>query len=154
MFRLYILLFITIYITSCSYVSDAPRTLWGSSVRVLENERERAIVKEFQCAQDSCFDTVFSMTKSYREQKSLEAESKKSEEVEGLMRFMADRNKGYIILMHVPEAVDTTEVGVFFKRSSEGATKVEVSSLSSLAKSNAAKIIFERLAGQYETVNK
>ncbi len=150
MLKLYILLIITIFISSCAYISDAPRTLWGSSVRVLEQERERAIVKEFQCTKDSCFDAVFAMTQSYREQKRIEENPEADVD---LMRFMANRDRGYIILMQVPEAVDTTEVGVFFERASEKVTRVEISSLSSRAKSSAAKMIFERLAGQYETVN-
>jgi len=124
---------------------DFPRTLWGSSIRVLQQERDGKFAKEFRCARDECFEAVFAMTDSYREH-----EANKNQD--RLLRHMFDRDKGYIVVMRVPGAVDTTEVGIFFDRLRGGSTSVEISSLSARAKQKVSEMVFGQLGRQFETV--
>jgi len=126
-------------------VTDFPRTLWGSSVRVLQRQRDGALAKEFLCAQNECFDAVFAMTDSYREHAASKTQDR-------LLRHMFDPDKGYIVVMRVPDAVDTTEVGIFFDRWHEGSTRVEISSLSTHAKQKVSEMVFGQLGSRFETV--
>jgi pimeloyl-ACP methyl ester carboxylesterase len=67
------------------------------------------------------------------------------EEDQKFTLFAEDPRKRYMILMGVPESVDTTEVGVFFDSLGYGKTKIDISSLSSRAKRIAAEMIFQKL---------
>jgi hypothetical protein len=62
-----------------------------------------------------------------------------------LRLFLKDRRRNLIVVMGVPNCVDTTEVGIFFTPQDSGNVKVELSSLSSKAKRNAAELIFGQL---------
>jgi len=56
-----------------------------------------------------------------------------------------------MVLIGVPGSVDSTEVGVFFDPSQEGQIKIDVSSLSSVAKVTAAELIFTELNKKFQT---
>ena len=65
---------------------------------------------------------------------------------------MKDPRQAYVIVMGVPGCVDTTEVGIFFDALSDHQTKIDVSSLSSRAKREVARIIFDEMARAYDVV--
>jgi hypothetical protein len=73
-------------------------------------------------------------------------------EIPKLKIFLQDRVKSLIVLMNVPGCVDTTEVGLFFVTVDTGKTRVEVSSLSEIAKMNTAEIIFPELAKNFPVI--
>jgi len=66
--------------------------------------------------------------------------------------FMSDPRRGLIVLMGVPNSVDTTEVGVFFDETSRGNVRVDIASLSSQAVHVAAPLIFENLKRRFPVV--
>ena len=66
--------------------------------------------------------------------------------------FLQNRRKGEMIVVGVPSAVDTTEVGVFFVREQDGITRIEFSSLSSNAKRVVSELVFAALSPQYPEV--
>lgn len=70
----------------------------------------------------------------------------------GLNIFLQDRSKGLIVLMNVPDAIDTTEVGLFFVPVAAGTTRVEVSSLSEVAKLSASELVFKELEKLFPAV--
>ncbi len=138
--RIIILLFISLYISGCSWISDFPRTMWGSSVRVLSAQRAQAKTEVFSCDPEQCFDHVLAMTAPYGAERSDDM----------FVLFLKDSKKRYMILMGVDNAVDTTEVGVFFDALDGRQTKIDIASLSSRARDAAATLIFERMAQMCE----
>ncbi len=143
--KIIILLYISISISGCAWVVDFPRSLWGSSIRVLSDQRKDAETKIFSCDRDVCFDAVLAMTRPNFVLAEDEAdEADKTDE--RFVLFMKDARKRYIVVMGVPGAVDTTEVGIFFNVIKDGQTKIDISSLSSRAKQEAARRIFEKLS--------
>jgi len=141
--RLIILLIISIYIYGCSWIIDFPRSMWGSSVRVLSDKRDQALSKEFSCSRDECFDEVLQLTLPY---------GVEDPENDKFLLFLKDKKKRHMIIMDVPASVDTTEVGVFFDSMANGKIKVDISSLSSRAKEKAAGIIFTKLGTRFQDV--
>lgn len=122
----------------CASVLDIPKKIWGSSTRALEAARSDASAKVFTCTPDACFDAVVAMT----------VDDLKAAPPRGRMLdlFLKDIRRRRLVLMKVPGAVDTTEVGVFFTVLDKDRTRVEVSSLSTNAKLTAASLIFAELA--------
>ena len=118
-----IILFLTLCL-GCSPL-EIVKTMWGSSTRALEQARDKAITKVYQ--------------KSYWEcvRASLESMDKNEWTI-----FKKDEIKGYVVLLGIKGAVDTTEVGVFFEEMSDGETRIEISSLSTNAKRIIAKHLF------------
>ena len=135
--KILIILCIFISISGCAWIIDLPRSVWGSSVRVLSDKRSDAETKIFSCDREVCFDAVLAMAKS---------QLVKDEDDERFVLFMKDARKRYIVVMGVPNAVDTTEVGIFFDVIRKGQTKIDVSSLSSRAKQEVSKRIFAKLS--------
>ena len=43
-------------------VIEAPKIIWGSSTRALEQARDRAVSRSFECRFEECFDAVIKMT--------------------------------------------------------------------------------------------
>lgn len=129
---------------SCSQAIEFSKTIWGSSTRPLENARVDAVKETFDCPLDTCFDIVLEMTED-----DLSADPPK-ERIFDL--FIKNKKKQLIVIMGVPESIDTTEVGIFFT-AKEGTTLIEVSSLSRTAKRVASQIIFDEIKKQYQVVN-
>jgi len=138
---LIIIAFFSLFLTGCSWISDLPRSIWGSSTRVLSEKREAALSREFNCSPQGCFDAVVDMTASYKE-------DSEDDDLK-LMLFLKNKHRGHLVLMGVPGSVDTTEVGVFLGDHGGGRTRVEISSLSSRARDTAAKMIFDHLSNQF-----
>ncbi len=145
------------------------QVLWGSSTRALEDVRAEAVSQTYPCPFNECFDAVLSLGRNFRtpqpldvqqmfssmggEEKTKEVDASTSEQsketpisYEGTYYvFIKDRIKKHIIVMDIPEVINTTEVGIFFLNLDEKTTQVEIASLSPLAKEKAAQIVFQQL---------
>ena len=113
--------------SGCAAVKETSKTVWGSSTRALDRARNDAITKSFDCSYDDCYREVL-----------------KAAELEEYTIFIKDKNQMHIVLMGVKGQVNTTEVGIFFTRLSNG-TKVDVTSLSTNAKRKVADVVFDQL---------
>ncbi len=122
----------------CSWLADMPRTLWGSSIRALEDARVNALSRSYICSFDDCFDAVLSLGRN--ESKYVPYTKRKIFDV-----FLKDRIRACIVVMGIKGNIDTTEVGVFFYPSGKNAIRVDVSSLSSIAKQKVAEAVFKEL---------
>ena len=107
---------------------EVSKTLWGSSTRALEAARDRAITKTYD---KSYWDCVRS---------SIAVVGKRHWVI-----FQKNEIKGYLVVMGVHGAVNTTEIGIFFDELSDTQTKIEISSLSTNAKRKVAKGLFHGL---------
>jgi len=121
--------------SSCSFFDhpvdstvEVGKTLWGSSTRALEVARDQAVTKTYD---KSYWDCVRS---------SIAVAGKKKWVI-----FKKDEIQGYLVLMGVKGAVNTTEIGVFFYELSDTQTRIEVSSLSTAAKRKVARALFHGL---------
>ena len=66
--------------------------------------------------------------------------------------YIKNRPENLLVVMGVPDCVNTTEVGIFFTPLDAGNVKLELSSMSTKAKNNASKIIFEQLNKQFPEI--
>ena len=107
---------------------ETVKTIWGSSTRALENERVHAQVKTYSFS----YWEVFKAAKRVIEQ-------------QGYVLFKSDDIRGVMIVMGVPQTVNTTEIGIFFVEEGERQTRIEVTSLSTNAKRLLSKTLFEGL---------
>ncbi len=129
----------------CSWLADMPRTLWGSSIRALENARLNALSRSYICSFDDCFDAVLSLGRN--ESMYVPYTKRKVFDV-----FLKDRIRACIVVMGVKGNIDTTEVGIFFYPSGKNAIRVDVSSLSSIAKEKVADSVFKELDMRFKRV--
>jgi hypothetical protein len=104
------------------------KTLWGSSTRVLEQERRNAITKTYDKPYRDCMRSAIAVA------------GKKHWVI-----FKKDEIKGYMVVMGIKGCVNTTEIGIFFDNLSDHRTRIELSSLSTNAKRQAAKGLFHGL---------
>lgn len=111
----------------CSPI-EITKTIWGSSTRKLEQARSDAITKTYD--------------KSYWN--TIRAAIAVMEKEEWIL-FKKDEVSGYVVLMGIKGAVNTTEVGVFFVEVTPNQTRVEISSLSTSAKRLVAKPLFHHM---------
>ncbi|MFA6636676.1 MAG: hypothetical protein WCV56_06205 [Candidatus Omnitrophota bacterium] len=116
-------------VSGCSSSKYNLASLAGTNVRDLEAHKDSGITRTFNIPRGEAFDKTVSIVKNA-----------------GLTVFQRNPKKGYIVVMGFKEQVDTTRVGIFFEPASETATKITLSSLSSLVLPKAEKIIFEGLA--------
>ncbi len=116
----------------CSRIADAPKVLWGSSTRALEEARPQAFHKDYPCNLGLCFEDVLEVARKH-----------------DLEVFISDRKKGLIVLMGFQGSVNTTEVGIFFSHLGPTQTKIEVVSLSPQAQQTAAKMLVSALDKLY-----
>ena len=130
----------------CALICDMPRTLWGSSIRALEDARLDAVSRSYVCSFDECFDAVLSLG---RNEKMYNPVSKRKV----FDIFLKDRIRACIVVMGIKGNIDTTEVGIFFSPSGRRAIKVEVSSLSSTAKERVAEAVFRELSLRFKQEN-
>ena len=145
------------------------RVLWGSSTRALEEARAEAVTQTYPCHFNECFDAVLGLGRDFRTPQPLNvgqmfssmggdeeppkadiSSSAQPQEIPvtdtgSYYVFIKDRVQKHIIVMDIPGALNTTEVGIFFSNSDEKTTQVEIASLSPLAKEKAAQIVFHQL---------
>jgi len=107
---------------------EVAKTLWGSSTRALEEARDNAITKTYDKPYWDCVRSAVAVVDKRH-----------------WVLFKKDEIKGYMVVMGVHGAVNTTEIGVFFDELSDTQTKVEVSSLSTNAKRRVSKELFHGL---------
>ena len=107
---------------------EITKTIWGSSTRALEEARATALTKTYDKGYWDCVKEAIHVIDEH-----------------GYMIFKKDEVKGYLVLMGIKGAVNTTEVGVFFVELSDTQTRIELSSLSTNAKRIVAKALFHGL---------
>jgi len=131
--------------------------MWGSSTRALEDARDDAISKTYQCSFDDCFDAVLSLARhlsvgvSGREDAYANADEKtvSGSDHKFFEVFIKDRDRQHIVVMGIGGSVDTTEAGIFFSQTSPTTIKLEVTSLSTNAKRRVAQIVFDALDSRF-----
>ena len=116
---------LTFGIAGCAGLMDVPKTILGSTTRVLEEARINAITKTYEKGYWDCFKAALSVV-----------EKKK------YVLFQKDEVRGFMVIMGIPGSVDTTEVGVFFVELNDHQTRIELSSLSTNAKRVLSKHLF------------
>ena len=160
----YILFFVLLTTTTlgCGHIVEFSRKFWGSSIQTLDAGRKNAVRKTFRCSFDESFDKVLAMTKAAKTTwASTEVDTPVVETTEDATKvtkdtpaepakkyldlFQQNRRKQVIVVMGVPNAIDTTEVGIFFTPLEQNLTTLEFSSLSTTAKIKAAEVVTEQL---------
>ena len=165
-FLLLVLLF-----SGCTAIQESAKVVWGSSTRALEKVRPDALRLTVQATPKQCFDAVVAMvdrTAKDQEARALltkeekdpaatvtsqPSESMELEPISTLNVFIKDPRRNILVLMGIPGSINTTEVGVFFSPAEEGATLVEVASLSKRAKAKAAEMLFTELQKSFSVVS-
>jgi len=120
--------------SSCTVVNtvvgipvEITKTLWGSSTRALDQVRDKAITKTYDKPYWDCLRSAIAVVR------------------QNWVIFKKDEIKGYMVVMRVQGAVNTTEVGIFFVELSDHQTRIEISSLSTNAKRKVAQVLFHGL---------
>ena len=148
--HVFIIFILLTSIQGCA-VKETAKKIIGSSTQTLQEEAAKdPITKTFYCSYQDCFETIMRLG---RYQPSAKPWEKPPEIDEGIFNvFMSDlyANPPYIIVMGVEGNVDTTEVGIFFTRTTLETIRVDVSSLASTAKRTVAKIVFEELGTKFQ----
>ena len=116
---------VSLTLCGCAGLMDVPKTIWGSSTRVLEEARSNALVKTYDKGYWDCFRAVLDVVQKRR-----------------YVVFQKDEVRGFMVIMGIPGSVNTTEVGVFFVELNDHQTRIELSSLSTNAKRLLAKGLF------------
>jgi len=158
-----LIIFVLSVLMGCAQTKEVARTIWGSSTRVLERERINAVTRVYDCSFDACFDTVVQIEQDRAsKEENIEVDvsdsavkGKTLDEVTERKRFtvfMKNRTKKYVVVVGIPGAVDTTEVGIFFTYVDPNSTQIDLSSLSSHAKRIAAEIVFQELDQFFQEV--
>jgi len=163
-----------------STVSETVKVIWGSSTKALENARDEALTKTYQCSFNDCYDAVLALGRAKRiyrnyRQESQERDDEDSEDGDNedsedgdnknkekavdvpiaggyFYVFINDRAKRHIVVMGIDGNVDTTEAGIFFSQPTLTTIKLEISSLSSNAKRKVADIVFNELASRFSAL--
>ncbi|HQO58347.1 MAG TPA: hypothetical protein PLT76_06455 [Candidatus Omnitrophota bacterium] len=147
-----IFIFVLLSLEGCAFLQETGKTLWGSSTRALENARKEALVKEFSCPLETCYNMALELInrRPTEETEVLAGNSPeelpRAEEQETYVLFLENRREHFFVVMGVPGSVNTTEVGVFFSVVREDRVRVEISSLSSYAKARVAHVVFSYLS--------
>ena len=151
----------------CSQITEVPKFFWGSSTKALEKGRAQAIQKTYHCPVAECFDAVVKLTipppidddapllpPGLSQSPSVTStdlgfnslgSATTSAAVDHLSLFIKNRKRNFLVVMGVPNCVNTTEVGIFFVPLDGGNVRVELSSLSTKAKRNASEMVFKEL---------
>ncbi len=120
-----------LFLSSCAVLNsgvEVGKTIWGSSTRVLEEQRVNALTKTYDKGYWDCVRAAGEVI-----------------EAQGYAIFKKDEIKGYMVIMGIAGAVNTTEVGLFFVELSDTQTRLELASLSTHAKRIVAKALFHGL---------
>ena len=140
--KIYLIIGVVVLLSGCTPL-EMGRTVWGSSIRSLEEARGDGFQKTYVCRFDECFDAVLTLDRK----KEAEANLKETFAV-----FMKDRVRSVIVAIGIFGQVDTTEVGIFFDRVEDGKYAVEISSLSTAAKEKVALLVFNKLNESFQEV--
>jgi len=135
---LILILFLTLpVLSSCTLLKRGPvelsKVLWGSSTRALEEARTDALKAQYQCDSGEAFQKVLDIAKD-----------------NDYTIFIKDKRRNLIVLMGIPNSINTTEVGIFFSPLGNHQTRLEITSLSSNAKRAVSQVLFPAFAESYE----
>jgi len=139
-----------LFLSGC-VVKEAAKKVMGTSTATLQARRAEGPSKTFYCSYQECFEAIVALG---RQKDPVKPWVHKEEPDNGVFDiFMSNlyANPPYIILMGVEGSVDTTEVGVFLERTSHETIRVDVTSLSTSAKTTAAEIIFKQLENNFKS---
>jgi hypothetical protein len=163
----YWMFILVVFFVGCAQTQEIGKTLWGSSTRALEDARVGALVKNFACDFDSCFDEVLFLKRKSTQVSTtandqytrvanlgLEVPQKLSADIESGIYdvFIEDRIKGHIVVVGIEGNVDTTEVGIFFSEYDSKITTIEVSSLSTTAREKVSEAVFSHLSSKFQEI--
>lgn len=162
-----LVLFSLFLLSGCAAMQEDAKILWGSSTQALEEDRPNAVRKTFSCVPSECFELVLKfanaetgeMVEPSKTAIETEFDPSYGANVKPVLQkgknfdvFLKDRKKNVIVVMGVPDHVNTTEVGVFFTPV-EGGTMVEVTSLSTGAKVKTSEMIFNELVRNFKDIS-
>ncbi len=157
----------------CSGAVETAKVIWGSSTQALERSRPDAVKETLRCPVNQCYAAILDVVERQKKiEQALAQKAKpdtptaaaanssysatnqpviqKSENIDlaplrELHVFLKDPKRNLIVLMGVPGSIDTTEVGIFLTTAGDGATLIEIASLSKLAKAKVAEILLPEL---------
>jgi hypothetical protein len=161
----FLLIFIVGFFSGCVGFKEDAKLFWGSSTKALEENRREAVIETFACSWEQCFTAVVKYANGEVLQQANENHvdflntrpsdeaTLKTVKTTNLEIFLQDRERKIIVVMGVPGSVQTTEVGVFFTPIDAARTRIEITSLSTLAKMRAADIVFSYLQQKFQKIN-
>ncbi len=131
--KIIIIIFFILSAGGCARIIEPFKVIWGSSTRALEEARDQAISKTYNCDLGACYDAVLEIVKERK-----------------YVLFINECLKKRLVVMGIPGNVDTTEVGIFFRELKKSEVQIDISSLSSSAKERIAKAVFEELDKKFK----
>ena len=132
--KISLILFAILVLTGCSSLRNVSRDVMGVSTDTLESGKADSIYQVYPCEIGACFDAVIEIARD-----------------NNYYIFMKDGVRGLVVLMNIPECVDTTEVGVFLTElPGPQGVRVELSSRSSPAKKAVAKVLFSEMNDRFK----
>jgi len=162
----YVFFLVLLVCSGCAAIQEDAKIIWGSSTMALENERVNSARRTFSCGVQECYDAILAFANNevqlvdpYLSTTTpvtlpIDPElSPKLKKNKTLHVFSKNRKRHVIVVMGIPEHVDTTEVGIFLLPAQGGGTLVEISSESTGAKTKVSEMIFQELAKNYKDLN-
>ena len=152
-----------VFCSGCAVIKEDAKLIWGSSTKQLEDGRKTAVSKTFSCDPKSCFDAILKFADIQGDAVEPLAAKSLSVPVEQVATqhlvksktlevFSKDRRRNFIVVMGIPDHVNTTEAGIFFT-AVDGGTLVEVTSMSTGAKLKVSEMIFAELLKNYKEIS-
>lgn len=139
--RRYSIVFLLAWVVSLSGC-ETLKSIWGSSTQTLEAAIPNGISRTYVCGFRDCYQAILAL--DHKDQTRL-PKTKKYFDV-----FLKDPVRGRIVVMGIPEQVDTTEVGIFLTEESSGGIRMDVTSLSTQAKEKVATAVFNELDSSFQ----
>jgi hypothetical protein len=122
------------FLVGCACLKESGKKVWGSSTQALDKEREKGKQEEFSCSLSDCFDACLNVLDKLN-----------SLDNTKVTVFEKDKKAGFIVAMGFKKAIDTTEVGIYFKQDKPGKTIVQIISLNHWLLEEIAPEIFSKL---------
>jgi len=141
------------FINGCGLAKETAKTVIGSSTRALEQARSDAISKTYYCSYSDCFNAALGLGRKEISAKPWIAKS--TDPDNGVFDVMMQdlyAKPPYIVVIGITGNVDTTEVGIFFKRVTQDTIRIDITSLSSIAKRKVAQWVFESLDKNFKFI--
>ena len=132
----FIVIFTLFFCSGCASLWDAPKNIVGFSTKDMEDARAESLYQSYQGEFLDVFNAVIEIAKENK-----------------YYIFTKDEIRGMIVLMEIPGAVNTTEVGVFvMPLPGNKGVKVELSSRSTPAKRTVAQGLFLSLGKKFPKI--
>ncbi|MBF0122297.1 MAG: hypothetical protein HQL21_02670 [Candidatus Omnitrophica bacterium] len=130
-----IVIFSFVFCSGCATLWDAPKNIVGFSTKDMEDARSESLYQSYQGDFLGIFQAIIEIANENK-----------------YYVFSQDEVRGMAIIMNIPGAVDTTEVGVFLTSLDTGNVKVELSSRSAPAKKTVAQVLFLDLGKKFKKI--